>query len=109
MAKIDVNREIRRAVDSGKVFFGSKQSEKSINSGEAKLLITTNNTPKLLKEKMLTKAVIGKVDVLEFEGNSLELGQICGKPFNVSLMVIKEAGKSSILKALKEKKSASKQ
>jgi len=99
----DFNKEIRRAVDSGKVFFGAKQSEKSINIGDAKLLITTNNSPKELKENILEKAKIANTPVFNFKGNSLELGQVCGKPFNILFLTIESPGKSSILKALKSK------
>jgi len=100
---IDINKEIRRAVDSGKVLFGAKQCEKSINTGEAKLLVTTSNVPMSLKEKNLAKAKIANIPVLEFKGNSLELGQVCGKPFNILFMAIKTPGKSSILKAFEGK------
>ena len=104
MVKVDLNRSIRRAVDSGKVVFGTKQSEKSINTGKAKLVISSKNAPILTKERIISKAKITNIPFIEFNGNGIELGSVCGKPFTVSFMAIKEAGKSEILKAIEGKK-----
>lgn len=101
---VEVNREIRRAVDTGKVLFGKKESETGLSTGEAILLIATSNAPKLEKERLLAKAKIAQTPVLEFEGSALDLGQVCGKPFNISFMIVKEQGKSSVLKAIEGKK-----
>ena len=100
----DTEKKIRRAVDSGKVVFGTKQSEKTINTGTAKLLIVSKNAPILAKEKILAKAKVAKIPFLEFDGVGLELGSVCGKPFTVSFMAINNPGKSSILKDLEGKK-----
>ena len=98
----DVNREIRRAVDTGEVLFGTKESETSIITGDAKLLVATKNALKQVKERLLVKAKISQTPVLEFSGSALELGRVCGKPFNIAFLVVKQAGKSSVLKALLE-------
>ncbi len=98
----DANREIRRAVDTGEVLFGTKESETGIITGDAKLLVATKNAPVSVKERLLAKAKISHTPVLEFSGSALELGQVCGKPFNIAFLVVKEAGKSSVLKALEE-------
>lgn len=102
MAKTDYSKEIRRAVDTGKVIFGSKESEISLKNGFAKLLILSNNAPKLSKEKLVLLAKKAKVPLLEFEGKSNELGSVCGKPFGVSSMVVENEGKSKILEIAKK-------
>ena len=99
---MDVNREIRRAVDTGEVLFGTKESETGIISGSAKLLVSTKNAPVQAKERLLAKAKVANTPVLEFSGNALDLGQVCGKPFNISFMIVKNAGKSGVLKAIEE-------
>jgi large subunit ribosomal protein L30e len=43
------------------------------------------------------------VPLIVYEGTSLELGAVCGKPFTVSAMTIREAGDSDILKAAVKK------
>ncbi|MFH1586897.1 MAG: 50S ribosomal protein L30e [Candidatus Diapherotrites archaeon] len=104
MAKIDVNKELRRAVDTGKVFFGQKQAEKSILKGKAQLIIISGNIPKLEKEKIVADAAVSQVPFIEFGGSGLEMGSVCGKPFVVSVMVVVEPGKSAILKAVEKEK-----
>ncbi|MCR4335616.1 MAG: 50S ribosomal protein L30e [archaeon] len=102
MAKVDVSKEIRRAVDTGKVIFGTKNSEKSLKNGSGRLIIIANNVPTLAKEKLVSFAEIGKTPYHVFEGNGLELGSVCGKPFTISTMVILDSGKSKVLEITKQ-------
>ena len=101
MAAIDPNSEIRRAVDTGKVVFGEKQTEKSILKGKPQLIIISSNLPKLKKEKILEIAKVAAVPYYEFKGTGLELGSICGKPFVVSVMAVLNSGKSNVLNLVK--------
>ena len=101
MVKIDVSKEIRRAVDTGKVTFGTKMSEKNLKNGSGKLIIIANNTPGLVKEKLLSFAEIGNTVSYIFEESGIELGSVCGKPFPVSVMIIEDAGKSKVLEITK--------
>lgn len=103
MTEVDVTREIRRAVDTGKVVFGVRQTEKSILEGKAKLIVTAKNAPLAQKEKILHKAGLSEVHIIEANESGLELGSVCGKPFSVSVMAVEDTGKSS-LKALMNKK-----
>lgn len=101
MTTIDANVGIRRAVDTGKVIFGEKQSEKSILKGKGQLIIISNNVPSLKKEKILELARIAGIPYYEFNGTGIELGSICGKPFVVSVMVVIDSGKSNVLNLAK--------
>ena len=101
MVKIDISKEIRRAVDTGKVLFGTKMSEKSLKNGSGKLIIIANNTPELTKGKLLSFAEIGNIPSYIFEESGIELGSVCGKPFPISVMIIEDAGKSKILEVTK--------
>jgi len=93
---IDTNKEIRRAVDTGKVLFGSEQSEKSILKGEAQLVIIADNTPIGIKEKIKSLAKVANTAVYDFSETSIKLGSLCGKPFSVSVMSVIDAGKSKV-------------
>ena len=101
MVKIDVSKEIRRAVDTGKVTFGTKMSEKNLKNGSGKLIIIANNTPGLVKEKLLSFAEIGNTGSYIFEESGIELGSVFGKPFPISVMIIEDAGKSKVLEITK--------
>jgi len=99
---VDLSKEIRRAVDTGKIVFGSKQSEKSLLIGKSKLLIVASNAPELVKEKAAHQAGISGIPYLSFDGTGLQLGSICGKPFNILLMSVEDAGKSTIVTAVEK-------
>jgi len=97
MANVESGKEIRRAVDTGKVVFGSTQAEKSLKNGSAKLIIIAKNAPQLTQEKLVSFAQNGKTPHFVFEGTGIELGSVCGKPFTVSAMAIEDEGKSRVL------------
>jgi large subunit ribosomal protein L30e len=40
---------------------------------------------------------VAGVKVMKFEGSSIELGAVCGKPFSVNSLAVIEAGESKIL------------
>jgi len=86
-----IEKEIFRAVETGKVIFGSKMVIKKIK--EAKGVIISSDC--IEKEKIMSIAESKPVYV--YSGNSLELGNVCGKPFGVSALAIIDEGKSSIL------------
>ncbi|MFH1257158.1 MAG: 50S ribosomal protein L30e [Candidatus Diapherotrites archaeon] len=103
MASADFLRELRRAVDSGKVVFGKRQSEKSILKGNAQIIVLSANAPILLKEKISSAAEISGIPLEEYTGTALELGSLCGKPFSITVMAVEDAGKSGLMAALKKK------
>ena len=96
---LDLNKEIRRAVDTGKVVFGAKQTEKSLLVGKSKLVIIASNAPELVMEKANHQALGGGVPHIKFDGSGLQLGSICGKPFGILMMSIEDPGKSTIVSA----------
>ncbi|MFH1663438.1 MAG: 50S ribosomal protein L30e [archaeon] len=94
---MDINIEIRRAVETGKVSFGEKTAEKNILKGNGELIIISSNAKKLLKERLEHYAKLSEIPFFEFKGTSVELGSVCGKPFPVSAMTVLSKGKSKIL------------
>jgi len=86
---------IRLTVESGKVGFGSRKAV----AGDAKLLIIAKNTPEGIR-KNVSKS---KIPVLEFNGSTMELGAVCGKPFPVSVLSVMDEGNSNILELSKKK------
>lgn len=96
-------REIRRAVDTGNVLFGSRQGENRVKHGQGKLLILTRNTPRYAAERLQHVAGMAEIPVYTYEGSGLELGEICGKPFVISTLLVLDAGKSKVLDITKKK------
>ncbi len=98
---MDIERGIRVAVDTGKVILGSNKSIQAIKLGNGELVVMAANAPKNLKEDIEVYSKLSDIPVHIFDGSSVDLGSICGKPFTVSVLVIQEPGDSNILE-LKE-------
>lgn len=97
MDHAEAGKEIRRAVDTGKVLFGSKESLYSLKHGDGLLLVVTKNAPVLDLEEMAHIATLANVPVYKFAGNGLELGSVCGKPYVISTLLVTDEGKSKVL------------
>jgi large subunit ribosomal protein L30e len=91
---------VRLAVESGKVEFGARTG---LVASKAKLFIVAGNTPVPVKDKITGYAKTSNIPLLEFEGSSMELGSVCGKPFPVSVLSIYSEGSSNILEMAKKK------
>ncbi len=99
---MEKEKEIRRAVDTGKVCFGIRESELSLLQGRGKLVIKSGNIPEADGERIAHVAKISGIPVLCLKKSSRQLGSICGKPFPVSVMVVLEEGKSKVLGAVRK-------
>lgn len=94
---MDVSKEIKQAIATGKVFIGADKSLKTLKRGQVKLVIAASNCdPKLIAD-IEHYAKLANVHVHTFDGNSEDLGLACGKPFLVSILSVVEEGSSNIL------------
>ncbi len=89
--KIDIGRALKSAISTGKVEFGVDQTTKAVKDGKAQMVILARNCP-----SAELKGDLG-VKVHVYDGNNMELGALCGKPFSVSALVIIDKGSSNIL------------
>ena len=89
--KIDIGRALKSAISTGKVEFGVDQTTKAVKDGKAQMVIRARNCP-----SAELKGDIG-VKVHVYDGNNMEHGALCGKPFSVSALVIIDKGSSNIL------------
>ena len=90
---MDINRALKTAVLTGKVYLGRQQTAKALKRNEVKLVIAASNCMDSAIE-MLRKQ---NAPFYRFPGNNLELGSACGKPFSVSMVSILDPGESNIL------------
>ena len=100
---VDVNKQIRMAVKTGKVGFGSKDALASSALARAKLIILAKNVREPDKDDILHFAEQSEVPIYVYQGSSLDLGAVCEKPFPVSAIVVREPGDSEILKLVEKK------
>jgi len=95
---IDITRELRTLVATGKVMLGADQAKKALKAGNARLVIIAKNVSKANADAF---AKLEKAPIYKFPGTSLELGSACGKPFAVSVLTVLAAGESQIMSVLK--------
>ena len=100
---VDVGKELRRAVDTGKVLFGERESEKSVLKGTCKLVIISNNAEKYAKERIEQLCDSASVPYFEFNATGIDIGSYCGKPFVVSFTAVVDKGKSKLLDVVGKK------
>ena len=94
MDKETLRKEIKKVITTGKVYYGLKQAKKAIKKGEAKMLIVAENCPEKFEKEKIPKIV--------FEGDGIELGAVCGKPFNISVISVINPGESVLEKMVKK-------
>lgn len=95
--RVDVNKEIRQAVDTGKVILGKDKSLKAIKLGQAKLVIVASNCSSEVLTDIKRYGGLANIPVHIFGRDSSELGVACGKPFLISVLAVLEPGTSNIL------------
>ena len=96
---MDLGKAISTAVKTGKVSFGGNSAIQHAQSGKAKLIILATNCPESICKEVEYHSALSKVPTVTFTGNSLDLATVCGKPFTISALSIREPGDSEILRA----------
>ncbi|MBN1786129.1 MAG: 50S ribosomal protein L30e [Candidatus Methanofastidiosa archaeon] len=96
---MDIAREIRKAMETGKVIIGTDKSLVALKTGDAKIIIYANNCKKESKDDLDYYSKLGNVPTLAYKGTGVDLGMVCGKPFVVSMIAVLSPGESMILSA----------
>jgi large subunit ribosomal protein L30e len=99
---IDVDKAIASVVKTGKVSFGADSATQNAKTGKAKMIVIAANCPKNIRDSIEYYSKLSAVPLLVYKGSALDLAAICGKPFTVSALSIREPGDSEILKLTEE-------
>lgn len=94
----DINKAIIATVKTGKILFGAQSAINNAKIGKSKLIIVAANCPQKTHEDIKYYCKLSDIPMIIYNGTSIELGAVCGKPFMVSALTIKEQGDSNILK-----------
>lgn len=97
MIELNIERAIRKAVETGKVVLGERETIKAARNKKAKMVIVARNCPATSRENLKRFATLNDLPVYEFQGTSVALGSVCGKPFLVSMLGVIESGSSDIM------------
>lgn len=95
---IDIDKAIAAAVKTGKVSLGVASAIQNAKTGKAKMIVLAANCPEDNRGDIEYYCKLSKVPILTYKGSSLDLAAVCGKPFTVSALSIRESGDSEILK-----------
>ncbi|HJW65193.1 MAG TPA: 50S ribosomal protein L30e [Candidatus Bathyarchaeia archaeon] len=95
---IDIDKAIAAVVKTGKVSFGTNAALQSARTGKAKMFILASNCPKDIKEDIEHYSKLSGIPVITYKGASMDLAEVCKKPFIISALTVKETGDSEILK-----------
>mgnify|MGYP000017642442 CR=1 FL=1 len=95
---IDVDKAIAAAVKTGKVAFGTNSAIQNAKTGKVKMIILASNCPTITREDIAYYCKLSNIPLVTYKGSSLDLAAVCGKPFAISALSIREPGESEILK-----------
>lgn len=97
---MDIAKELKIAINTGKVEMGFRTTLKAIIKKRAKLIIMASNVPEELSSK-IRRAAGSAIPIYVFPGSSWDLGSLCGRPHTITSIAIIDPGESSILKEVK--------
>lgn len=100
---MDLTTGLKRVIATGKLEYGTKKTVDSIRSGKAKAVIIAENTPSEIMNDINNYAKIAEIPVVTYDGTSLSLGEICGKPFVITAIAVTNAGDVKIKELTGEK------
>ncbi|MEM1624369.1 MAG: 50S ribosomal protein L30e [Candidatus Nezhaarchaeales archaeon] len=99
---ISLDRELKVALKTGKVVFGSKEVLRLISRGLGKLVIVASNCPDIIKQQIDYYAKLSQIPVHHAPYTSQELGGMCQRGHAISSLLVLEEGESEILKLIEQ-------
>ena len=90
---MSIEKTIKEKMKQEKVLLGYKSVMKSLKTGRPEIIVYANNLPDERRKMLEHNAKISNVEIKEYPNDSVNLGLVCGKPFSVSVLVIKRSKK----------------
>ncbi|MBI1974090.1 50S ribosomal protein L30e [Candidatus Micrarchaeota archaeon] len=99
---MDVSGAVRKALKNNKTGFGFRSTINSLMTGKCHAVVLAGNCPRRQASDLERHAELAGVPAVRFEGTSLELGELCGRPFMVSALAILDPTAASELSRQKK-------
>ena len=96
-----IEKNIRLAYNTGKIIMGVNESKKFIMNGEGKLIILSEDSPKEIKNDITYFSEMAQIPLVVYPNTAIRLGEACGRPHPISVMVILNEGDSKVLEIFK--------
>ena len=84
------NNSIKKALEEKKLVIGTKTVMKRLKNGDVENIFYASNCPEETVTDLNHYVKTSKISMDMFKGDSVKLGQICGKPFTVLIIGIKK-------------------
>lgn len=82
-----IEKTLKEALGSSGFKCGQKEVLQSIKG--SKLIVLSRSASETTKRVLEQQAPAAGVQIQQFDGNSMQLGKLCGKPFRVAVVAIK--------------------
>ncbi len=82
----DMVTEIKKLMKDKKLIVGSDETLKGLRTGKLAKIYLADNCPASMREDIARYAGIDGVEIVETRMQNTELGDICKKPFAISVM-----------------------
>lgn len=83
---MSLEKDIKKALKENRLVVGSNSVVKAAKAGSLQGIIYADNAPKTTLKDVHHYANVSGIQAQEFKGNSLQLGEACGKPFGILLL-----------------------
>ncbi|AFH42589.1 ribosomal protein L7Ae/L30e/S12e/Gadd45 [Fervidicoccus fontis Kam940] len=84
-------------IRTGKLEIGSQSTIKTLKHGKSKMVVIASNADPSVKKDIEYYAKLSQTPIYVFQGTSVELGTLLGKPFPIQALSIIDVGDSKIL------------
>lgn len=82
-----IEKTLKEAVGSSNFKCGHRQVLQTIKG--SKLIVLSRSVNSTTRRVLEQQALVTGVPIHQFDGNSMQLGKLCGKPFRVAVVAIK--------------------
>lgn len=87
---MSIEKEIKDAMKEKKLVIGTGMVIRGMKKADIKYVICPNNCKDDVLDDLNYYGKNFGAEIKKFSGNSMQLGEICGKPFNIMLLGIKK-------------------
>ena len=89
-----LEKVLQTAVKTGKYVAGLKEVSQSLKG--SKLVIYSTALPEKKVNKIIEVCQSSSIPILAYEGSTIKLGRLCGRPFRISALAIKSPGEANL-------------
>ncbi|MBI4739387.1 ribosomal L7Ae/L30e/S12e/Gadd45 family protein [Candidatus Woesearchaeota archaeon] len=82
--------EIKKLLKNDKLVIGKEETVKGLKRSEVEKVFFTQNCDKTVRGDIVYYAQLSSVPVIELATSNTELGQVCKKPYAISVLAVRK-------------------